>query len=185
MEASLRKYPITNWTNNIVDHLLLSDNRTVFIFHHVGFLRFHQGTLNFPSPLFPDSFIDETLRSLALPFLQNDRKSRRWLLGQIVEHNLDPAMARCGFLRSQNGRMEHFSFRHDCLVILKQAFDESIPRGLRQWWNNRRNSVEWYTFWVAILVFAMTVFFGLVQSVEGAFQVYLSWKALKGASALP
>jgi hypothetical protein len=33
---------------------------------------------------------------------------------------------------------------------------------------------------VAILVFVITVFFGLVQSVEGALQVYLSWRVLKG-----
>lgn len=64
-------------------------------------------------------------------------------------------------------------------MILKQAFDESGPRGLRQWWSDRRNSVQWYTFWVAVLVFAMTLFFGLVQSIEGALQVYLSWKALR------
>ncbi|KAK4125770.1 hypothetical protein N657DRAFT_678823 [Parathielavia appendiculata] len=31
------------WTSNIVDHLLLSDDdQTVFIFHHAGFLRYHQ-----------------------------------------------------------------------------------------------------------------------------------------------
>ncbi|KAK0754950.1 hypothetical protein B0T18DRAFT_455215 [Schizothecium vesticola] len=170
------------WTTNIVDHLLLSDDdQTVFIFHCVGFLRFQQRTtLGFRLPLFPDSFIDETLRTLALLFPQNDRKSRRWLRAQVTEHNLDPHIARCGNLRAQNRRFEHFSFWHDRLIILKQAFDESSPRGLRQWWNDRRNSVQWSTFWVAILVFAMTVFFGLVQSVEGALQVYLSWKALKG-----
>jgi hypothetical protein len=131
------------------------------------------------TPLFPDTFIDETLRTLALLFPQNNHKSRRWLLAQISEHALDPAIARCGNLRAQNRRFEHFSFWHDRLVILKQAFDESSPRGLRQWWNDRRNSVQWYTFWVAILVFVMTVFFGLVQSVEGALQVYLSWKSLQ------
>ena len=42
--------------------------------------------------------------------------------------------------------------------------------------------MQWYTFWVAILVFVMTVFFGFVQSVEGALQVYLSWKALEQAA---
>lgn len=131
------------------------------------------------SPPFPDGFIDETLRTLSLLFPQNDRKSYRWVRSQIVEHTLDSSILRCGNLRAQNRRFEHFPFWHDRLVILKQAFDESSPRGLRQWWKDRRNSVQWYTFWVAVLVFAMTLFFGLVQSVEGALQVYLSWKALK------
>ncbi|KAK1832313.1 hypothetical protein QBC39DRAFT_349211 [Podospora conica] len=170
------------WTSNIVDHLLLSDDdQTVFVFHHVSFLRFQQRpTLNSGPPLFPDSFLDETLRTLALLFPQNDNPSRRWLRAQVTEHSLDPHIERCGNLRAQNRRFEHFSFWHDRLIILKQAFDESSPRGLRQWWNDRRNSVQWYTFWVAILVFIMTMFFGVVQSLEGALQVYLSWKALKG-----
>lgn len=134
---------------------------------------------SFTNPIFPDSFVEETLRTLALLFPQNDRKSRHWLLGQISAHGLDPSITRCGNIPAQNRRFEHFSFWHDRLIMLKQAFDESSPRGLRQWWNDRRNPVQWYTFWVAILVFVMTVLFGLVQSVEGALQVYLSWKALK------
>lgn len=169
------------WTSNMVDHLLLSDDdQTVFIFHHISFLRYQQQlALGSEASLFPDSFIDETLRTLAVLFPQNEPRSSRWLTAQMTEHGLDPGMARCGSLRPQNRRFEHFSFWHDRLVILKQTFDESSPRGLRQWWNDRRNSVQWYTFWVAILVFVITVFFGLVQSIEGALQVYLSWKALK------
>ncbi|KAH6613527.1 hypothetical protein F5144DRAFT_406763 [Chaetomium tenue] len=165
------------WTTNIVDHLRLSDDdQTVFIFHHAMFLRYQRGLATSP---FPDGFTDETLRTLALLFPQNDRKSHRWVRGQLAGHTLDPSILRCGSLRAQNRRFEHFSFWHDRLIILKQAFDESSPRGLRQWWEDRRNSVQWYTFWVAILVFIMTLFFGLVQSVEGALQVYLSFQALK------
>ncbi|KAK4099272.1 hypothetical protein N658DRAFT_430300, partial [Parathielavia hyrcaniae] len=165
------------WTSNIVDHLLLSDDdQTVFIFHHAGFLRYQQCLA---TPLFPHPFLDETLCTLTLLFSQNNRQSRRWLLAQVSSHGLDPALGRCGSLRAQTRRFEHFAFWHDRLVILKQAFDESRPRGLRQLWNDRRNSVQWYTFWVAILVFVMTVFFGLVQSIEGALQVYPSWQALR------
>jgi len=141
---------------------------------------FRSGNMGCESPLFPEPFIDETLHTMALLFPQNCRRSRRWLLGQISENRLDPDVARCGFLRSQERRIERFSFWHDRLIVLKQAFDESSPRGLQQWWNDRRNSVQWSTFWVAILVFVMTVFFGLVQSIEGGMQVYLSWKALHG-----
>jgi len=128
--------------------------------------------------LFPDCFVNETLRTLALLFPENSPQSRRWLLRQVAQYGLDPGVTRCGFLRAQERRIERFSFWHDRLIILKQAFDESSPRGLRQWWNDRRNSVQWSTFWVAILVFAVTVFFGLVQSIEGGMQAYLSWKAL-------
>jgi hypothetical protein len=126
--------------------------------------------------LFPPGFIDETLRTLALLFPQNDKKSMVWLRRQILEGDLDESLARCGNLRGQSRRFEKFPFWHERLVYLKQAFDECSPRTPKQWWNDRRNSVQWYTFWVAILIFVMTVFFGIVQSVEGALQVYLAWR---------
>lgn len=37
---------------------------------------------------------------------------------------------------------------------------------------HRRDGVQWYTFWTAIVVLILTVFLRLVQSVEGAIQVY-------------
>lgn len=57
-------------------------------------------------------------------------------------------------------------------MMLKQAFDETQPKTMRQWWYDSRNGVQWYTFWVAMLVLVLTVVFGLVQSIEGALQVY-------------
>jgi len=50
---------------------------------------------------------------------------------------------------------------------------------LSQWWYDRRNTVQFYTFWVAILVFVMTMLFGVVQGVEGALQVYFTYEGLK------
>ncbi len=37
-------------------------------------------------------------------------------------------------------------------MVLKQVYDESTPKTLSQWWHDRRNGVQWYTFWVAIVV---------------------------------
>jgi hypothetical protein len=126
--------------------------------------------------------VEETLDTLALLFLQNNnRRARRWLLSQISKHGdwVDKNLARCGSLSSQKRQFENFSFWHDRLVILKQAFDETSPRTLSQWWNDHRNPVQRYTFWVAVLVFIMTLVFGLAQSIEGGIQVYLSWKTLQ------
>ncbi|KAH8896739.1 hypothetical protein GQ53DRAFT_639638 [Thozetella sp. PMI_491] len=168
------------WTNNLVDHLLLTDDdHTVFIFHCASFLKFQQ---SFGDSQFPIDVLEETLRTLTLLFPQNDKQSRKWLQGSIsADSSVDRALERCGSLRAHERRFDSFCIWHNRLVILKQAFDESSPRTLTQWWNDRRNSVQWYTFWVAILVFVMTVVFGLIQSVEGALQVWLSWKALQSA----
>ena len=124
--------------------------------------------------------MNETLSTLALLFPQNDKRVNRWIRMEVskAEEMIDPYLSLCGSLPAKERRFETFSFWHDRLVVLKQAFDEAGPRTLRQWWNDRRNPAQWYTFWVAACVFFMTVFFGIVQSVEGALQVYLTWKAL-------
>jgi uncharacterized protein YneF (UPF0154 family) len=44
------------------------------------------------------------------------------------------------------------------------------------WLWDRRNTVQWCTFWLAILVIALTLLFGLVQSIEGGLQLYLAYK---------
>jgi hypothetical protein len=58
-------------------------------------------------------------------------------------------------------------------VILQQTFDDdSSPKTMMQWIRDRRNAVQWYSFWTAVL---LTIFFGLVQSIEGALQVYKAY----------
>ncbi|KAI1369407.1 hypothetical protein F5Y08DRAFT_152819 [Xylaria arbuscula] len=166
------------WTRNLADHLrLVDDDKTVSVFDCVAYLRFQRKV---QKQLFPPGFIDETLRTLALVIPQNDRATQAWLATQIQAFDLDPLIAECGSLTTHERRFESFSYWNNRLVVLKQALDEARPQTLRQWRFDRRNGVQWYTFWVAILVFLFTVFFGLVQSVEGALQVYLSWQALRG-----
>lgn len=57
-------------------------------------------------------------------------------------------------------------------MILKQCYDNTKPKTMNQWWRDRRNGVQWYTFWAAIFILVLTIFFGLVQSIEGGLQVY-------------
>ncbi|KAK4443851.1 hypothetical protein QBC34DRAFT_488186 [Podospora aff. communis PSN243] len=54
----------------------------------------------------------------------------------------------------------------------ERLYDQAKPRTLRQWWNDRREGSQWYALWVAV---GFTVFFGLVQSIEGALQAYKSY----------
>jgi hypothetical protein len=92
-----------------------------------------------------------------------------------------PRSSTCLLRSSEDHRPTNreFIYWHDRLVVLKQVFDEATPRTLLQWWYDRRNGVQWYTFWVAIVVLALTLFFGLVQSVEGALQVYGTFRGEK------
>ncbi|KAI1311437.1 hypothetical protein F5Y03DRAFT_382173 [Xylaria venustula] len=167
----------TQWTRNLADHLrLVDDDKTVSIFDCVAFLKFQRKVHR---QMFPPGFVDETLRTLSLLIPQNDTKTQEWIESQIEEHDLDPLLTECGSLATQERRFENFSYWNNRLVILKQALDDAQPQTLSQWWFDRRNGVQWYTFWVAILVFLVTIFFGLIQSLEGALQVWLSWKALE------
>ncbi|KAF2468727.1 uncharacterized protein BDR25DRAFT_315715 [Lindgomyces ingoldianus] len=155
-------------TDNLIDHLRLTDDDTkVYIFHHASFLKCQSR-----STIMPDGLADETLRTLALLFPQSDPHTRKWFRQLPPPFLLDPQLIQCGHLKTDDRQIEHFVFWHDRLVILKQIFDEATPRHISQWWYDRRNGVQWYTFWVAIMVLGLTLLFGLVQCIEGAMQVY-------------
>ncbi|RYP61195.1 hypothetical protein DL771_010201 [Monosporascus sp. 5C6A] len=162
------------WTDNLLDHLRLTDDdKRVHIFHHASFLE-HQR-----QSLLPEGLAAETLQTLALLFPSTNRETRKWVSRLPA---LDQRVTRCGRLKTELRRIEKFRFWRDRLVMLKQVFDEAQPNTLTQWWYDRRNGVQWYTFWVAVLVLVLTILFGLVQSIEGALQVYVAFKALHGPS---
>ncbi|KAH6689504.1 hypothetical protein F5X68DRAFT_253886 [Plectosphaerella plurivora] len=159
-------------TNNLLDHLEVVDvegETTVMIFHHVSFLKNQQ------KPLFPEGLVEETLQTLALLFPQNRwyGRTRHW-----YRRDLAPAVADAdeGVLSVEPSatvlEIDGYHYWHDRLVRLKLVYDQSKPRTVRQWWNDRREGSQWYALWV---VLGFTVFFGLVQSIEGALQVYKAY----------
>jgi hypothetical protein len=85
-------------------------------------------------------------------------------------------LLKIGNLDAESRQMENFGYWHDRLVILKEVYDEARPSTLSQWWYDRRNGVQWYTFWVALLVLILTIMFGLIQCIEGAIQAYEALK---------
>lgn len=137
--------------------------------------------------MFPDGFVNETLHTLALLFPQSEfgNANRRilgskpkWFKKLRQEHQdivIDPRLILCGTLKAEDRQIESFRFWRDRLVILKQAYDDATPQTVSQWWHDRRNGVQWYTFWVAIVVLAITTFLGVVQCVEGGLQAYNSF----------
>lgn len=128
--------------------------------------------------LLPAGLTNETLQTFALLFPSGDPEIRKWLSKDPEFASLDKCLVQCGQLTTDNRQIERFSFWRDRLVTLKQVFDEVQPKTLRQWWFDRRNGVQWYTFWVAVVVLVLTVFFGFIQSVEGGLQVYTAFKSL-------
>ncbi|KAF1963722.1 hypothetical protein CC80DRAFT_487052 [Byssothecium circinans] len=163
-------------TDNLVDHMRLTDDDTkVYIFNHASFLK-----LQSKNTILPAGLLDETLRTLALLFPQSDPLTRKWFRQLPPPFLLDPQLIQCGHLKTDDRQIERFTFWHDRIVTLKQIFDEATPRTISQWWYDRRNGVQWYTFWVAILVLSLTLLFGLIQCIEGAMQVYGTFHPAKG-----
>ena len=157
------------WTDNLIDHLRMTDDKTVEVFHHASFFK------HVENQIFPPGLLQETLRTLALLFPPHDPDTEKFL-GMLDGNTiLDQQLTNCKPLRLSERQIQTYDFWHDLLVILKQAFDQSRPATLSQWWHDRRNGVQWYTFWVAIVVLFLTIFFGMVQSIEGALQVYKAY----------
>lgn len=179
-------------TTNLLDHLRLTDDDTkLYVFHHASFLKRQSQMYVFipsyvaladhSSTILPPGLVEETLRTLALLFPQSDPTVRKWYRQFSASLALDPQLIFCGHLKTDDRQIENFKYWHDRIVVLKQVFDEATPQTLSQWWHDRRNGVQWYTFWIAIVVLCFTLLFGLIQSIEGALQVYGTFYGEKGS----
>jgi len=117
------------------------------------------------STIFPDGFVEETLQTIALLFPKvtgNKARVKRWYKRKAPGDEADPVALDCG---KASRRIEEYKFWRDRLVLLKEAYDESRPQSITQWWHDRRDGLQWYALWLAIF---FTVLFGLIQSIEGA-----------------
>jgi len=64
------------------------------------------------------------------------------------------------------------------LLELHQIF-HSPPVGWAQMWADRRNPLQWYTFWIATVILILTIIFGLISSVTGIMQTCIAYEGLK------
>jgi hypothetical protein len=133
------------------------------------------------SGLFPEGLVEETIQTLALLFPQLDRQITGWMNKLPQTLNIDKELTKCGRLKPHARQIGKFRFWHDRLVLLKQAYDQSQPRTISQLWYDRRNTLQWYTFWIAISVFLLAIVFGMVQSIEGALQTYKAYHPTSAA----
>ena len=166
------------WTNNLADHLLLRDDDTkLMLFHQVSVLELHAKS---PTSPLPKALVDETIRTISLLLPPVLGECNPWFLSEAKKNALDTHAGVCKRLNSSERQIGRFTYWRDRLVLLKRTFDDAEPRNVRQLWNDDRKKTQWFTFWVAVLVFVMTVFFGVVQSVAGIVQAWASVKGLQG-----
>jgi len=71
--------------------------------------------------------------------------------------------------------LSRYPYWHEKLSVIQQTFDKKTPRRPLEWWFNRRDRVQWATFWTAFIVFILTLVFGLTSSVTGIMQVLIAY----------
>ncbi|MCJ1453719.1 hypothetical protein MMC28_004067 [Mycoblastus sanguinarius] len=161
------------WTDHLADHLYLNEDiGTISVYHHVQVLR---GLLPNKSPdqALPDGLIVETLQTLALLIPRANRDCTKWFQRIHVKNAKDIDQGAGDVELWHWARSpEKYKFWGQRLITIKLAYETSEPKNLGQWWHDRRSKVQWYTFWVAILVLILTIVFGLIQSITGVMQVY-------------
>lgn len=157
------------WTDHLADHLYLNEDLGyIHIYHHVQVLRGLLRAKNQHHSL-PEKLIVETLQSLTLLIPRANFDCKRWFAKHA--ENIDGGAGDVEPLRWAR-LPEKYKYWGQRLENIRLAYDASEPKNLGQWWRDRRNKVQWYTFWVAILVLVLTIVFGLIQSITGVMQVY-------------
>lgn len=74
--------------------------------------------------------------------------------------------------------LANYPYWKERLYKVQKTYDGARPKTLMQWWFDRRNRFEWATFWTAVVVFILTLVFGIIGTVTGVMQVYAAFKAL-------
>jgi hypothetical protein len=64
------------------------------------------------------------------------------------------------------------------LFILHEVYQKAQPGKLTQFWRDRRDTNQWTTLWLAVLVILLTLLFGLIQSITGILQVIVAYRQL-------
>ena len=139
--------------------------------------------------------MQETLDTLAILLPEQDRSSKRWMLHFCRAHKeitVDSELAKCGHfpIEHPSRRYERLQFWRDRIMVLEEVVEDAMPpssqmlsslqKSNQQLSNSllkamNSKSDRWINSWFAIVAIGVTLFFGLVQSIEGAMQVYKAY----------
>ena len=166
------------WTDNLIDHLYYDPSPvprswwrfwqyqgsggTVCIYPHKLCLASHYDTTD----VYGKDLLEEAMKSLDLLFPFGDSQTRKFLSGEghpffLAEtHNFPRTMD-----------LGDFSFWRRRIVILYDAFN-APPSRVHQMWKDKRNPMQWWTFWLAGFLVILTVIFGSIS-------VYTSFKSVE------
>jgi hypothetical protein len=127
--------------------------------------------------LFPDGLLDETIQTIALLIPRSNIDCKTWCHRQkrLNPYNLDAKISDITLSPVAGRKPGSYKYWNERLCVLYKAFDESQPNGLSQFWKDRRNKVQLYTFWLAVVVLILRLVFGLIRCITGILQVNLDY----------
>jgi len=172
-------------TASLADHLQLHPQYNpprLDVFHYSSFLK---AQLELKPPPLDPAFLEETMKTLTLLFPGWNLKSAQHLVQLQKDLQLDPALTQHYFdtpMQVPSRVLSDYRFYGSRLDLLNSVFESGKSANIRQLFWDRRNKQQWYTLWIAVAVFILTVFFGIVQSVTGIMQVYASFKSMPSGS---
>jgi hypothetical protein len=128
--------------------------------------------------VFPDGFLSEAADTLQLLFptiAQKEKRRARHYMRKLRSDLVPAEDIERRLSKHEQIDLSRYKYFGARLAIIQDYYDHATPHTPRQWWYDRRNRVEWATLAVAVVVFVLTVVFGVISSVTGILQVYASF----------
>lgn len=164
---NLRKICRVNvqWTANLKDHLSYDrSTSTLHLFPHKICLISHLESCH----VLPHDFVSETIQTLDLLFPFGQEGTRKYLdqTGQTFYRTSSRDLSRA----TDFGEFRYWRKR---LEDLHDVFHQT-PRNISQLWYDRRNPLQWWTFWLAALIALLSIVFGIISAYTSFQQVALA-----------
>jgi hypothetical protein len=130
--------------------------------------------------LLPKDVLEETELTLRLLLKPNElgSASHNYRLAQKAHIDLELGLNRAAPLD-----LKSYPIWGHRLAEVQKRYNAAVPELASQWWYDRRQKREWATFWVAFVVFVLTVVFGLISTAIGGLQVYAAFRAIPTGSS--
>jgi hypothetical protein len=125
-------------------------------------------TLTMTRAIYPRKFINETIKTAHLFNGDGDSPLRKWSRRGWRETTVDLEM---GFGEPASRKLDSYDYWRERLITLHEAYQQAKPRSLKQLWQDKRDSPQWWTIWLAVFVILLTLVFGLIQSITGIIQI--------------
>lgn len=164
------------WSDDLNHHLEVTENDgDLVLFNSASIVELFQKSST-AQLLFPDGLLEETADSISLFCPRGAADVNAWLGREQRRRdaNVDQSLqtwCKEYRLRPSGRQVQSFRYWRDNIIVIKEIFDEREPRQVKHWWRDHRRPMQWWTFWIAVTAF----FLSLMAVILGAMQVYKSY----------